>query len=148
MTNGREGNAMSCTHFPSLEQNDRYTGLPLRVSRSSYTFNVPSRSSIVTLLFSMMRFEATYEPATLRQLAQWQRWPRLRVNSSRSFMVTVMLPHRQEPDMDSLNLDTSWSFGSPVRALGWLVPMVLCTRAVGRNCLIAGVRRAVPDEIE
>jgi hypothetical protein len=67
-----------------------------------------------TLSSSMMRFADTTEPEVFRQFAQWHRCPRGLVNSSLSFMVTVMLPQRQLPDNDSLNVDKSCRLGSPI----------------------------------
>ena len=54
----------------------------------------------------------------MRQLAQWQRWPRFFVKSSESLMVTIMLPQRQVPLMPEENLEEGWAFGSPVGSLG------------------------------
>ena len=96
------------------------------MAKSSYVFNVPSRSSILTFSASIRRLAETYDPATLRQFAQWQRCPRGFVKSSLSLMVTVMEPHKQEPERDSENSEVSCEFGSPVGWLGMTVEVQCC----------------------
>jgi len=75
---------------------------------------VPSRSLIWTFSSSMVRFVAAMEPVAFRQFTQWQRWPR-RDWKRLSLIVTVMLPQRQLPVMESFNKAKSCCFGSPVR---------------------------------
>lgn len=65
----------------------------------------------------MARFDDTYEPATLRQLAQWHRWPRGRVKSSESVIVTRMEPQRQVEVRLVVKEERGWEFGLPVRLL-------------------------------
>ena len=80
----------------------------------------PFSSSTLTFSFSIARFDDTNDPATLRQFAQWHRWPRGRVNSSSSVMVTRMDLQRQVALREEENLEMSWEFGSPV-SLEWSV---------------------------
>lgn len=69
-----------------------------------------------TFSSSMIRFAETTEPETFRQFAQWQRWPRGFVKSSVSLIVTVILPQRQLPVKESLKVERSCLFGSPVNS--------------------------------
>lgn len=66
------------THFPQLEQKNREMVFPLNVFESLYSFNLSS-PVIWTFSLSIIRFAPYAEPAVLRQLAQWQRWPPSRV---------------------------------------------------------------------
>jgi len=61
----------------------------------------------------MRRLGATYDPDTLRQLAQWQRYMSGNAKIS-SLMVTLMLPQRQVADMDLEKWSGEYCFGSPV----------------------------------
>ena len=106
------------TYFPHSPQKHLSTTFPLPVSRSTYFFITPFSSSTLTFSFSIARFDDTNDPATLRQFAQWHRWPRGRVKSSSSVMVTRMDLQRQVALREEENSETSWEFGSPVRLEG------------------------------
>ena len=105
-------------YFPQFPQKHLSTFFPLPVSQSSYFFITPFGSSTTTFSFSMARFDDTYEPATLRQLAQWHRCPRGRVKSSLSLMVTRIDLHRQVELKESENFERSCELGSPVSLEG------------------------------
>ena len=66
----------------------------------------------------MAKLEAAKEPEALRQLEQWQRWPRGRVKSEESVMRTRMLPHRHVPVIPEAKSEGLCSLGSPVRGFG------------------------------
>lgn len=74
----------------------------------------PLGSCTSTFSFSIAKFELTYDPATLRQLAQWHRWPRGRVKSSLSVMVTRMEVQRQVAVREVENSLGACELGSPV----------------------------------
>lgn len=114
------------TYFPHSPQKHRSTFFPLPVSMSTYFFITFLGSSTTTFSFSIARFDDTYEPATLRQLAQWHRCPRGRVNSSLSLMVTRIALQRHVALRDSENFETSCELGSPVSLLGSAMVVVVC----------------------
>lgn len=103
------------TYEPQFPQKHLVTHFPLPVSQSSYLFMLPFASWISTFSFSIARLAATYEPPTLRQLAQWHRWPRGLEKREPSWIVTLMLPQRQVPVMPALKEEGGWAFGSPVK---------------------------------
>lgn len=103
------------THFPHSPQKHLSTHFPLPVAISLYFFITPFSSCTFTLSFSIARFEDTYDPATFRQLEQWHKWPRGRVKSSESVMVTRMEPQRQVLLREVEKEEGGWEFGLPVR---------------------------------
>ena len=87
------------TYAPQVLQKYLDTGVPLRVSGSSYCVRFSS-PEICTFSVSMVRFAPKTPPATFRHCEQWQRWPRRCVSKRLpSLTLTLIAPHKHWPSI-------------------------------------------------